>query len=236
MRAGHIFAGCGGALYADRILGHQSVWAVEWDDWRCDRLEDGRRAGWWPELEVIRGDARAVDYRALRGSVDCLAAAIPCPRWSTARRGVGDPDDHTTTVVRAVDLVRPEWVFIECVAGYVAEHGRLRRDLAGIGYTLARPLILDAAAIGAPHARARYWALGHADGDGEPMRPVHGEVAELPAPRADPWEADPAWLRVADGLADRGEWLEALGDGQVPLCAAAAWLLLGGPVEPGVLT
>lgn len=224
MRTLHLFAGGGGGLYADLILGHTPVAAVEWDPWRAEWL---RRT--FPGLAVMAGDAEKIDYSSWLGRVDCLKAGIPCPAWSPARRGMGSPPDHTETVIRAVDQCRPEWVFLECVAGYKREHNRVRGLLAGIGYTLARPLLLDAAGVGAPHARERYWALGHSDAHGESRLPVDAKVAVLPTPKPGPWEADPRGLRLVDGLADARNLLAAYGDGQVPLQAAAAWKILGGP-------
>jgi hypothetical protein len=40
------------------------------------------------------------------------------------------------------------------------------------------------------------------------------------------WSTEPAMGRVADGVAARVDRLKALGNGQVPLCAATAWRLL----------
>ena len=40
------------------------------------------------------------------------------------------------------------------------------------------------------------------------------------------WEIEPSVGRVADGLADRVDRLKAIGNGQVPLCAATAWRIL----------
>ena len=44
------------------------------------------------------------------------------------------------------------------------------------------------------------------------------------------WDAEPDVGRVAYGLAARVDRLKAIGNGQVPLCAATAWRLLGGPI------
>jgi DNA (cytosine-5)-methyltransferase 1 len=40
------------------------------------------------------------------------------------------------------------------------------------------------------------------------------------------WQVEPPLDRVADGMADRVDRLKAIGNGQVPLCAATAWKLL----------
>jgi DNA (cytosine-5)-methyltransferase 1 len=42
------------------------------------------------------------------------------------------------------------------------------------------------------------------------------------------WEAEPNVGRVADGVAARVDRLKAIGNGQVPLCAATAWKILNG--------
>ena len=44
------------------------------------------------------------------------------------------------------------------------------------------------------------------------------------------WETEPAVGRVADGMADRVDRLKAIGNGQVPLCAATAWRILSAGV------
>jgi DNA (cytosine-5)-methyltransferase 1 len=40
------------------------------------------------------------------------------------------------------------------------------------------------------------------------------------------WETEPNVGRVADGVASRVDQLKAIGNGQVPLCAATAWRIL----------
>jgi len=42
------------------------------------------------------------------------------------------------------------------------------------------------------------------------------------------WSIEPNVGRVADGVASRVDRLKAIGNGQVPLCAATAWRILGG--------
>lgn len=42
------------------------------------------------------------------------------------------------------------------------------------------------------------------------------------------WDAEPAVRRVAHGIPNREHRLRGLGNAQVPLCAAAAWRILGG--------
>jgi len=44
------------------------------------------------------------------------------------------------------------------------------------------------------------------------------------------WEIEPPLDRVVDGMADRVDRLKAIGNGQVPLCAATAWRILSGSI------
>ncbi len=227
-----LFRGIGGALLADLLNGHAPICAVEWNKYRCSVLRERQVQGWFPNLEVCEQDIRTFDGSRWAGKVDCLHAAIPCPKWSSARRGVGDSIDYTDEVVRIIREVQPKWVFIECVAQYKREHLRLAEALAKCGVTLSRPLIVGASAVGAPHPRKRYWALGHADLCGQPVRPIHAEAPKLPSlDKSMPWDADPNFLRMDDGNASRMVRMRALGDAQVTLQAAVAWRLLGGPVN-----
>jgi DNA (cytosine-5)-methyltransferase 1 len=47
--------------------------------------------------------------------------------------------------------------------------------------------------------------------------------------RGEWWKTEPNVGRVADGVAARVDRLKAIGNGQVPLCAAEAWRLLNAP-------
>jgi DNA (cytosine-5)-methyltransferase 1 len=47
------------------------------------------------------------------------------------------------------------------------------------------------------------------------------------------WEIEPNVGRVANGMADAMDRLKAIGNGQVPLCAATAWKLLKERLENG---
>ena len=49
--------------------------------------------------------------------------------------------------------------------------------------------------------------------------------------RSDWWQVEPDVGRMADGVASRVDRLKAIGNGQVPLCAAIAFLLLAGDYE-----
>lgn len=114
--------------------------------------------------------------------------------------------------------------------------------------------VADAAGAGSPHHRLQHqqwaqnpaleWLPAEADADALRDRLQEsvqcggiseaGEKAIQAAAgycQAHTWNPFvPRLLRVVDGLADRQHRIAALGDGWVPLQAAAAWVALGGPV------
>lgn len=229
MRTLHLFAGAGGGLLADLILGHEPVAAVEWEPIRAQMLWQRSLDGWFPDLEVYCGDIHAFDGSRWAGKVDCVHAGIPCPKWSTARRGAGDPEDLWDETCRVIYETRAGYVFLESVPGIKREHGRFRADLADLGVTLGPYIITDATSVGAPHARERYWSLGYTDKNREPVCSKHEETSGVQeTAKAFPWKTDPRDIRVDDGVASRTDRLRACGDGQVPLQAAQAWKILWG--------
>jgi DNA (cytosine-5)-methyltransferase 1 len=73
--------------------------------------------------------------------------------------------------------------------------------------------------------------LCHADGARLAKResePGHARQELAALERADWWTTEPDVGRVADGVAHRVDRLKALGNGQVPRCAATAWQMLNG--------
>ena len=89
----HLFAGIGGGLLADRILGHNPIVAVEWDKYACQVLRERAADGWFPNLRVWEGDVRLFDPSEYAGKwiafmQDSLARilALPANRQELAKR------------------------------------------------------------------------------------------------------------------------------------------------------
>lgn len=294
MRTAHLFAGAGGGILADLILGHDPVVAVEWDAYACAVLRER-----FPGLRVIEGDVRTVDFARELAGVDALCAGFPCQDISAAGKGAGIDGERSglyREVIRAIDAVRPAWVFLEN-SPLIRTRGRhiVIADLVARGYSW-RDGQLAAADVGAPHIRNRWWCLAkRADADrvrelqpqglgreqrgwagdlginvahpngipGQQRRQDHSEegprgrdadrgceradLADPTGPRLEVgkqgdeaeqpttqrggwWSAEPGMGRVAHGVAHRAHRIKCLGNGQVPLQAAAAWIALGGPM------
>lgn len=227
----HLFAGAGGGLLTDLILGHTPLFAMDNDHACCENLRRNKQK-WFPELSVDCADIRTFDPSKWAGRVDIINAGIPCPRWSSARRMAGETFDRWDDVLRITAIVSPKYLFLECVPSFAKEHERVKNDLEREGYGITKPLIFDAAALGAPHYRKRYWAIAYAHDQSESMRSIDAKMAVLPPVDCGLWwETPPGIPRVDDGMADRVYRFKATGNGQVPAQAAAAWILLGGPVS-----
>ena len=167
MRTLHLFAGAGGGLLADLILGHEPVCAVEWDAYCCQVLRERASEGWFPNLQVFEGDVRVFPASDWKGRVDCIHAGFPCQPHSVAGKRKGADDDRNLWPATAgiIGEIRPPWVFLENVPGLVSNGfiGTVLGDLARLGYD-ARWTVLGADQVGAPHRRDRWWCLAHAQG------------------------------------------------------------------------
>ena len=84
-------------------------------------------------------------------------------RWNTALVGLVGQHQHWRRHVQFIAECRPEWVFLENVAGHVTLGlETVLRELWGLGYTPAAGLF-SAAKVGAPHQRLRIFILAHTD-------------------------------------------------------------------------
>lgn len=167
MRTGHLFAGAGGGLLGDLILGHKPIFAVEWDKNCCTALRN-QADEWFPGLHVYEGDVRMFNPSDWKGRVDCLHAGFPCQDISAAGTGRGIDGERSglvSEVFRAIDAIRPKFVFLEN-SPRIRTKGRNRviASFVARGYAW-RDGILGASDVGAPHDRDRWWCLAaNADG------------------------------------------------------------------------
>ena len=163
MRTMHLFAGAGGGLLADLILGHTPVVAVEWEPYPCQVLRERAAEGWFPELRVWEGDVRMFDPSEYTGQVDCIHAGFPCQDISVAGKqagiGEGTRSGLYREVLRIAGAVRPRYIFLENVAA-IKSNGleQVVKDLAIMGYD-SRWLCIRASDVGAPHHRDRWFLL-----------------------------------------------------------------------------
>ena len=167
----HLFAGIGGGLLADLILGHRPVVAVEWDRYACQVLRERAADGWFPGLQVWEGDVRLFDPSEYTGKVDCIHAGFPCQDVSNAgsKKGVG-PETRSglyREVLRIVGIVRPKQFYLENVSAIVSDGlGTVLGDIAALGFD-AEWGCIRASDCGAWHERDRWFLLANSNGKRE---------------------------------------------------------------------
>ena len=289
LRSFHLFAGAGGGILADILLGHEVIGACEIEKYPRDVLLARQRDGLLPEFPIW-DDVATLRGEPWRGSVDVLCGGFPCQDISAAGKGAGITGQRSglwKEYARLIGEMRPRFVFAENSPLLRTRGlGVVLEDLASLGYN-ARWGVLGARDVGAPHKRDRMWVLAHtssvriqehelrdsnipsgssdaaqgadlayaaeqrhsrpkANGDCsrewvlETIFPnnwgmLRGETdgrCELYGKKH--WHTDPAEVnaaqpilgRVAHGVANRVHRLKAVGNGQVPQCAALAFNIL----------
>ena len=179
MRTMHLFAGVGGGLLADLIIGHTPIVAVECDAYACQVLRERAAEGWFPGMHVWEGDVRMFDPSEYTGKVDCIHAGFPCQDISVAGKQAGVSEGTRSglyrEVLRIADQVRPKYLFLENVAAILSNGlGTVLADLAAMGYD-ARWGCIRASDVGANHQRDR-WFLLASNSNG--FRPAAGEKSK----------------------------------------------------------
>ena len=159
----HLFAGGGGGLLADLILGKRPIIAVEWDKYACSILRTRAADGWFPDLSVWEGDVRLFNPSEYAGKVDCIHAGFPCQDISVAGKQAGVGEETRSglyrEVLRIADVVRPDELYMENVSAILSNGlGTVLADLSARGYS-ARWICLRASDVGANHGRDRWWLL-----------------------------------------------------------------------------
>jgi DNA (cytosine-5)-methyltransferase 1 len=221
-----LFAGAGGGLLASEMLGWKTVCAVELD-WYCRCvLVQRQNDRFFRSNFPIWDDVRTFDGRPWSGRIDVISGGFPCQAYSKAAAGKNIADDLWPEMRRIVADVAPRYVFAENVSREAIDQAA--DDLESMGYK-TKAIELSAADMGANHIRSRCWLLAYSDNDGEFLRSINAETRWMQKLGESVWEDYPESLRVADGMAYRVDRLKAIGNGQVPLCAATAWRILNAP-------
>ncbi len=117
----------------------------------------------------IFGDLVSFDWARYRGLVHLVSGGFPCQPFSCAgkRDGVDDPRHLWPYIRNGLEILRPEIVFFENVAGistvkspgYHSVLHHVLSDLEGLGFR-ATAGEFSAAEVGAPHLRKRWFILG----------------------------------------------------------------------------
>lgn len=248
-----LFAGAGGGILASKLLGWRTVCAVERGEYPASVLCARQNDGVLPPFPIW-DDVRTFDGRPWRGIVDVVSGGFPCQDISVAGKGDGLDGERSglwSEMARIIGEVRPRFAFVENSPKLTSRGlGRVLGDLASLGFD-AEWGVMGAHHAGAPHLRDRIWIVAHAvcnrlqQPEGQ-CTTARNQAGHLQAHR-EKWDAEPGPAKssgqtphpkwnwpsecgldrmVLDGVADRAYRLKAIGNGQVPAVAAAAWNLL----------
>ena len=158
-----LFSGIGGFALAAQWCGIETVAFCEIDPHACKVLNKN-----FPNITIHNDVRRRNEFIQYRGQVDLITGGYPCQPFSVAGKQRGQEDDRHLwpAMLEIIKTVRPTWVLAENVAGHIKLGlDEVLSDLEGEGYT-ARPIIVPACAVNAPHRRDRVWILGYTEHNG----------------------------------------------------------------------
>ena len=166
----HLFAGAGGGILADLLLGHNPIGACEIEPYPRDVLLARQRDGLLPAFPIW-DDVCTLEGKPWRGTVDVLCGGFPCQDISAAGKGAGITGERSglwKEYARLIGEMRPRFVFAENSPLLRTRGlGVVLEDLASLGYN-ARWGVLGARDVGAPHKRDRMWVLAYTRLHGHP--------------------------------------------------------------------
>jgi DNA (cytosine-5)-methyltransferase 1 len=172
----HLFAGSGGGILADNLLGITTVGAVEIEKYPREvlfaRQKDGILPKFpiWDDIRTFRQDnPECREYiKRLKGIRRELAicGGFPCQDISSAGKGAGIEGERSglwSEMARVIGEIRPRVVYVENSSMLTSRGiGRVLGDLAEMRYN-ARWIVLGADDTCGPHERKRIWIMAYTD-------------------------------------------------------------------------
>jgi DNA (cytosine-5)-methyltransferase 1 len=245
MRELSLFTGAGGGVLGSKLLGWTTVGYVEWEPY-CQkvikrRIEDGilDSAPIFGDIRKFNSENYAEQYK---GMVDIITGGFPCQPFSVAGKKLGEYDERNMwpETIRAIRTIRPKYAFLENVPGLIVSgyFGTVLSDLHEMGYNV-RWCVLSASDVGLCHKRERLWIFASDTMQGR----LQGKTqfgglcssSSIESPIQGYPLVHPEWsnlltsdkeLRANDGVECWKHRISAIGNGQVPICMAAAFQIL----------
>ena len=224
---GSLFAGIGGFDLGFERAGMVCKWQVEIDEYAnrvlAKNWPDVRR---WPDVRTWpQPDTERVDV---------ICGGFPCQDISPAgnRKGIdGERSGLFFDLARVVRELRPTVVVLENSSALVGNGlGRVLGELSASGFD-AEWTVLPAAALGAPHERARTFVVAYAESLRRRTwwtRGLTDRAARIPDSAR--WDAADAAYQEQDAGRDEQNRSEVVGGDVVESCWRAGW-----PDEPALL-
>ena len=182
MKVLDLFSGIGGFSIGLEKAGFETVAFCE-----IEEYPRGVLAKHWPDIPIYR-DVRELTGEQLRADgivPDVIVGGYPCQPFSLAgvRRGEKDDRHLWPEVRRLVNEIRPTWCIFENVAGHITMGlDEVLSDLEAEDYA-ARPFVIPACGVDAPHRRDRVWIVAHANRSSDRRatrsnEEAYGEISE----------------------------------------------------------
>jgi len=249
----HLFAGAGGGILGDILLGHQPIGAVEIEAYPRKVLLQRQLDGClplfplWDDVTTFRADnpycASFIERcRAIKDQL-CICGGFPCQDISSAGRGAGIDGERSglwREYARIIGEIRPRYIFAEN-SPLLTKRGirTVLGKLAEMGYD-AKWGVLGGVNTKSDTDGQRMWVAAKTPEVGWPEM-VCGKTIQRTKPNRRPTANDdscarldrirklecmvgePAILGGNDGLAYRVDRLAAIGNGQIPAVARLSW-------------
>jgi DNA (cytosine-5)-methyltransferase 1 len=242
-----LFSGAGGGdLAFQHLLGFNCVGYVEYENY-CQKLIKQRISDGLLDAAPIFGDIRKFNSEnfaaAYSGLVDVVSGGFPCQPFSVSGKQLGEGDERNMwpETIRTIRIIRPEFAFLENVTGLLVSGyaGTVFGDLAECGYN-ARWCVLGNHFTGGISDGKRLWIVATTSHcamlesvdifkhfipcQKEPCRREHTRAISAALSQDD----YTGIKRNPDAVARGMERLKAIGNGQVPAVAEAAFRILSG--------
>lgn len=177
-----LFAGAGGGILGGKLLGWNTICAVERDAYAAAVLAQRQNEGKL-DLFPIWSDVETFNGKPWRGLVDVVSGGFPCQDISAAGKGAGIDGKRSglwKEMARIIREVRPKIVFVEN-SPMLTSRGlhRVLGDLAEMGFN-AQWGVISAADVGAPHLRERIWIVAHTNSQQLQQRSTDQPERKLP--------------------------------------------------------
>jgi len=236
----HLFAGSGGGILGGILCGHTCVCAVEIEPYCRQVLLQRQRDGvlpWFP----IWDDVRTFDGKPWRGIVDIVCGGFPCQDISVAGHQTGLDGERSglwKEMRRIIGEIQPRFTFVENSPNLALLGGvRVVADLTSMGFG-CKWGIMGAGSVGSVCEGERLWIFAtsaHCSMLESVDVPAYIQPYSEKSRRRQYSRAIGAMLsqddysalkRNPNDVARGMDRLKAIGNGQVPRCAALAWRIL----------
>ena len=232
-----LFAGAGGGILGGKLLGWRTVVAVERDAYAAQVLAQRQNDGILRPFPIW-SNVESFDGKPWNGIVDVVSGGFPCQDISSSGHGAGLEGERSglwREMARIIREVQPRGVLVENSPMLTSRGlGVVLGDLAEMGFD-AQWGVFSGRAAGAPIERERIFIAGTNKkygkawlGDFKRQGAVFGKDR---SERPDFWLQTPSkCFGVEHGMDSYLDQVAAIGNGQIPIVAATAWRLLGGPI------